>query len=366
MNVALLRLGALELGTTLLFGVLSFYAGITLFKRFMGVPDLWAGIVRRRNLALAMLLAAFVAGMLVLMSAAASAATELASSLFGERGTAPLGAAGFVLRLGVIWLVSGGGSVLLLMASLWIYDRHTPELHELDSVRRGNVASGMLLSALCISVFLLMAPPFATLFRAIAPPIPNRVLDLREPFLNLPILKLGLAEVALTLAGITLLSHLGLRFMSAVDPRIDEEAAAGDDNQGVACFVAFSFLGFARFLRAGLVACEGVAARLVLGDRPSPQTLLLSGLRALALLVGSILLGVLLTRLGLLLFGRLIRRDDPEGAILRGNLPAALVAGAFVLSLAILMGHGAEVLLTSFTTTPVHLGGGLPLPAHRP
>jgi hypothetical protein len=270
------------------------------------------------------------------------------------------------MRLGLICLVSAGGSALLLMASLWIYDNHTPAIHELDSVRHGNLASAMLLSALCISAFLLMVPPFATLFRALAPPLHNRVLELREPFLNLPILWLGLAQVALALAGITLLCHLGMRFMRAVDPRIDEEAAAGDDNLGVACFVAFSFLGFARFLRAGLMACGNVASRLILGDRPTPGGLLLGGAQVLALLTGSILLGVLLTRLGFLLFGRLIRRADPEKTIVRGNLPAALVAGVFVLSLALLMGHGAEVLFSSFTTRPVHLGGGLPLPAHRP
>lgn len=366
MNLDLLRLGALETGTALVFGVLTFYAGIALFKRFLGVPDLWAGIVRRRNLALAMLLAAFVAGMLTLMSAAASAATELAASFLGERGTVPLGPGGFLLRLCLIYLVSALGSVLLLMASLRIYDAHTPRIHELDSVRRGNVASAMLLSALAISVFLLMAPPFATLFRSIAPPLRNRVLMLREPFLNLPILWMGLAEVALTLAGITLLCHLGLGFMRRVDPRIDEEAAAGDGNQGVACFVAFSILGLARFLRAGLMACGNIAARLILGDRPSPGGLLLGGLEALALLAASLLLGVLLTRLGALLFVRLIRRSDPEGAILRGNLPASLVAGAFVLSLSVLMGHGAELLFTSFTVRPVHLGGALPLPPGRP
>lgn len=366
MNTDLLRLGILETGTALVFGVLSWYAGIALFKRFLRAPDLWTAIVRRRNLALGLLLASFVAGMLILMSTAASAATELAASLLGERGTVALGPGGFVLRLALIYLVSAGGSVLLLMASLWIYDRHTAGVAELDEVRSGNVAASLLLSALCISVFMLMQGPFATLFRAIAPPLRNRVVELREPFLNLPILWLGLSEVLLTMAGITLLCHLGLRFMRTMDARADEASAAEDGNLGLACFVAFSLLGFARFLQAGLLACGNVASRLILGDRPRIPALLGSGLLVLALLAGSILLGTLLTRLGFLIFERFIRHADPERAIVRGNLPAAVVAGAFVLSLAMLMGHGAEVVFASVTTRPVPLGGGLPLPAPRP
>ena len=58
MNEPLLRLGALEMGTAFVFGLVSFYAGIALFKRYMRIHDLWVRIVQQSNLALAILQAA--------------------------------------------------------------------------------------------------------------------------------------------------------------------------------------------------------------------------------------------------------------------------------------------------------------------
>ena len=164
----------------------------------------------------------------------------------GNENLCSLVAALFVAVLTV--LLSLALAMWSIKKSIELYNKWTPDIDEMEEIRKGNLAVGILMAAVVYSIASIIAAGVESLTTAIKP------FDVSASYAIGVIV--GVVNLLVSLVIATFTISLTLRFLNKITRDVDEIAEVGKGNVAVAVLLAGVLIAVANIVQSGV---QGIA-----------------------------------------------------------------------------------------------------------
>jgi uncharacterized membrane protein YjfL (UPF0719 family) len=344
--------GIIEIILSLVTGFLVFVLSLKIFTLLTRSLDEQKEL-KKKNTAVGAVLLAFILALVLIVNGSVTPAMETLTTLFTTEGVGALAVLLAVVRIIVIYVVSGAVAVLLLWLAIAIYTGLTTRIDEMAELRKSNLAVGILLGTFIFSAGFICMEPLATLLKAFVPqPLPGNA-GVADNFVSNPdALIQGLIELPLAFIGTIFAYFLGVLLSDLMTGTINETAELKKNNAASAVYTASSLFGLMYLVNEAalkplykamgfLFTYSASAGKVVVNGRPGDVVLTVVLIPVFFVVAGAIAL--LLTRSAQAVFMFLTKNIDEMAEVKKNNAAVALILAAVTIAVVILVTHGVSV-----------------------
>lgn len=357
MNGTVVLLGFLELLLSLLSGLFLFFLTFRLFlsktKRIDG-----AGALVKNNAAVAVLLAGFILGVMVIIRSSTSAAMASLGQLFTQAAPDVLLVLNVVVRILLSYILSGIIAFLIILFASAFFGGLTKKLDEYREIGENNLSAAVILGVFVLSCSLIVQLPVSKLLLGLVASPAQLQSTLKGPLVNAPLVIEGLAELPVALLGVAFVFLFGFKLVTLASRGVDEIAEIGKNNLAVSLVSSSFIIGLLILMNAALDPAYAVV-RSLLQAAPAAGGVLVGIIKILLFFIGTGLAAFLMLYAALFFFTLLTRTVKEKEEIAKNNTAVGIAVAVIVIALAFILEHSLTVVLSGFAA---EAGGAAQLP----
>ncbi|MCK4797933.1 MAG: DUF350 domain-containing protein, partial [Spirochaetes bacterium] len=250
-NIQLVLQGLIEIGLSFLTGLLIFFISFKVFTVLTRDIDELAEL-KKNNSAIAILVASFIFGIMLLVKAAIGPAMDTLGNTMNAQN-ASISMVGFaIIRVAVIYIIASVFAFIILWFSMKLFMILTTEIDEMEEIKNNNSAISIVIAVLIISLAIILSHPLTTLLNGmVAPPLVSE--SLRQPFVNMDVLLEGLIELGISIIAAIFIFFFAFKVFSVLTKKIDEIEELKSNNIAIAILVSAFIFAMMLLIKAALM-----------------------------------------------------------------------------------------------------------------
>jgi len=342
--------GVIEIVLSLVTGFLVFYFSLKIFMLLTRDIDEQKEL-KKKNAAVAVVLLAFILALVIMVNKSVEPAMTTLTTLFANENPAGGEVVVDILRIIVIYAVSGAVALLLLWIGISVYTGLTTRIDEMAELKKSNLAVGILFATFIFSAGYICMGPLSTLLAAFVPQRSLLNAGVASKFINLNFLIQGLIELPLAFIGTIFAYFLGVRFSDLMTGTINETAELKKNNVASAIYTASSLFSLMYLVNEATlkplyetlnhqVAYSPASGAVEIAER-GDFFLTIVLIPVFFIVTGAVAL--LLTRAAQAVFMFLTKDIDEMKEVKKNNVAIALILAAVTISIVIFVAHGVSV-----------------------
>ncbi len=344
--------GVIEIVLSLVTGFLVFFFSLKIFMLLTRNLDEQKEL-KKKNAAVAVVLLAFILALVLVVNRSVEPAMDTLTKMFASENPLARDIVVDILRIIVIYVVSGGVALLLLWLGISIYTGLTTRIDEFAELKKSNLAVGILFATFIFSAGFICMEPLSTLLKAFVPQPQPGNLEVVDRFVSNPsALVQGIIELPLAFIGTIFAYALGVLLSDLMTGTINETAELKKNNVASAIYTASSLFSLMYLVNeAALKKLYESLERIIVYSPASgrveiagqPGDLALTIVLIPVFFVGAGLVALLITRLAQAAFMFLTKDVDEMAEVKKNNVAIALILAAVTISIVIFVAHGMSV-----------------------
>ncbi len=354
MNFSLLVEGLIEICISLITGVLIFFFSFKIFTLFTRTIDEIREI-KKNNIAIGILLASFVFGIMFLIKTAIDPAGETLTNVMGTKGAGIMIILFTVLRILIIYIVSAIFAFLALWLAMNFFMYLTKNIDEMDEIGSNNFSVGMLIGTLVISVSIILSGPLSTMLRGL---VPAARVGANEPILNVSNIIQGCIELAVSFFAVIFIFYFGFKIFSLLTKKINEVAELKDNNFAISILMSSFIFSMMLLINACIEPAEKTL-EFAIGREAAD--VLIAVLVIICFFAVSALFAFIMLWIAMKGFMLLTVNIDEMAEIKKKNVAIAIIIAVLFVSIALLVANGLKLSLEAFIISPKFGSADMPV-----
>jgi uncharacterized membrane protein YjfL (UPF0719 family) len=359
MNLYLLLQGIIEIAISILSGVFIFIMSFKVFSLLTREVD-EVKEIKENNIAISILGTSFIFGIMLMIRSAIGPAMDTLTVIMGAKQIVLAAVITAIIRILVIYILTALFAFIILWFSLKLFMMITTNIDEMKEMKNNNVSISLVIATLIISMSLLLSAPLTTLLSSIIPSAEpaNANVVVKNSLINLPVFLNGLTALGLSLFGTVFVFFISFKILDILTKDISEIEEIKKNNIAVGILASAFILGVMIIINATISPALKVLGFAFTSPDSGVKEILFSLLRILLFFLLSTVISYLTIWLAMNGFMFLTKTIDELAEIKKNNIAVAIMFAVLIISAAILLDHGVQVLLSGLIKTP-EFGKGL-------
>jgi uncharacterized membrane protein YjfL (UPF0719 family) len=347
MNLHLLIQGIVEIVLSFITGLLIFFLSFKFFTFLTRDIDELAEI-KKNNAGIAILISAFVFGIMLLVKAAIGPALD--SLDFTASGINTSFIFYSLLRIVLIYFSAAIFSFLVLWLSLRFFMMLTTKIDEMKELKNSNTAIGIVMGVLIICMAIILLNPLSTFLNGFVAP-PSTVQGVKSTLINTSALGQGLIQLIIALFAAIFIFFFGFKIFSLLTKKIDEIEELKGNNLAIAILMAAFIFSMMLIIRAAVDPANSALGEAFKKTATSTDVTK-AIIRIVAFFILSGIFAFIMLWLAMKAFMLLTASLDEMAEIKNKNVAVAVIIGILLISSALILQHGLTILLQGLIRTP--------------
>lgn len=357
MNIYMFLQGVVELILSLVSGIFIFFMSFKVFSLVTRDIDELQEL-QKNNVAVAILGASFIFGIMLLVKAALTPAMDTFTFIFGQNQFSFSLIFFSIVRICLMYIVSAIFSFLILWLSVKLFLILTTEIDEMEEMKNNNIAISIVIATLISSMALILSHPLTTMLNGlVTAPV---ILDsgLQEHLINTPVFLQGVIELALSLSGGVAIFFISFRVLNILTKNINEIVELKKNNISVAILSSSFILSIMILVNAALIPANDILGFTLGKVDNGYDDIIFAILRIVLFLLLSAIIGFIIIWFAMKVFFLLTKGIDELKEIKANNIAVAIIVAVLVISASLLIEHSITSILNGLVKSP-DVGKGL-------
>jgi uncharacterized membrane protein YjfL (UPF0719 family) len=360
MSINVIIFGIIEIGFSLLTGLLIFFLSFKVFTILTrNIDEL--NELKKNNTAVAILVASFVFGIMLLAKQVIDPSMENMKILItgGDEITTNI-VLFSVLRILLVYVIASVFAFIVLWLSMKLFMLLTTQIDEMAEIKNNNTAISIIIAVLIISVTLILSQSLKTIFEGF---IPSARLSPNEPLFNTDHILQGLIELGISFFAVIFIFFIGFKIFDLLTRKIDEVEELKSNNIAISVLISSFIFSVMILIRSSIEPSIDTLETLI-AKNASIGNILLSGLYIIIFFVGAAIIAFIILWLAMKAFMLFTTTIDEMAQIKNNNLAVAIIIAILLISAALLLTHGLNLLFDGLKIIPgeVESGGSATTP----
>ena len=357
MNLILVLQGIIEILMSAVCGILIFILSFKIFSLLTRDIEEIAEI-KKNNIAVAILGASFVFGIMLLIKSAISPSMDTLKGVLTSNQISTQLVLFSILRIALIYTFSAIFSFTILWVSVKLFTILTTDIDELREIKNNNISVSLILATLILSMSLILTEPLKTLLDGMVY-IPIRsTAGVSNTLINMPVFLQGLIELGISLIGTIFVFFLSFKMFSLLTKKINEVEELKNNNLAISILMCSFIFGIMILIRAAVAPANDALGFALSGDNISFSVLLFTLLRVVLFFIISSVVAFIVIWASMNMFMLITKNIDELSEVKNRNVAVAIILAFLIISASLLIEHGLVVLLEGLIKAP-QLGRGL-------
>ncbi|MBN2545910.1 MAG: DUF350 domain-containing protein [Spirochaetes bacterium] len=355
MNIQLISTGLIEIGISFATGVFIFFFSFKIFS-FLTKDIEEIEELKNKNIAVGILIAAFVFGIMLLVKESVYPSKDTLINLIKSNNLNLVVILISLLRIIVIYIISAFFAFIILWLSIKFFMILTTKIDEIKELTKNNSSVALILASLIVSIVVLLTSPLATFLSGIVKP---SSIDIKseEPFFNIDLINKGFIELIISLAAVLFIFFISFKVFSLFTKKIDEIKELNSNNNAVGVLMAgFNFSMMLLVKSAINPAIK--AMEFALDKKASAEIIFLTIGQIILYFIIAAIFAFIILWIAMKLFMFLTTSINEMEEINNKNFAVGLIIAVLLISSALLLAQGLETVLSGMVKTP-QIGTGI-------
>lgn len=351
MNITVIILGLIEILVSFITGLFLFFL---CFKLFLGFTKKVgkAGELRKENLAIPILLAGFIIGIMIIVRTSAASSMDNLGILFQQKALSAVLLINIIVRILLSYVLGALFAFGIVWISFFFFSILTTKINELEEVKNNNAAAALLLAALIISGSILIHGPVTKLLNGLVASPSLIQSTVAGSLIDFPVVLEALICLPIALLTLLLVFLIGYKAAAVVTRGIDENKEIKNKNTALGLVSSSYIIGTMLLLNAALDPSYTIIHGLLTSQEPAAADILVSILKIVLFLICAGLVAFVMLHTSLFFFSMLTKKVNETEEIRNNNIAVGIIVAIIIIAFALLLEHSMSVVLSGFSVSP--------------
>ncbi|MCG8572496.1 MAG: DUF350 domain-containing protein [Spirochaetes bacterium] len=359
MNNILILQGLIEIVLSVLSGLLIFLLSFRFFDLITRDID-EVEQLKNNNTAVALFIAAFIFGILLIVKSTVDPTLEILKNLFAADQLAFRLIMGALGRIVVIYLAAALFAFLILWFTLRFFMLMTRKIDEMKQINDNNLSIALVITVFILCITLLISDPIKSILNSLVLAPQNLKWGIQRPVINIPVFIQGLLHLTIAiLAGIAVF-FFSFKILSFLTRKIDEIEELKKDNLAIAILTSSFIGGIMILVRAAIKPINKTLDYLFSQDMET-LIIFITLLKIIGFFFLTAIFAFFIIWVVMQIFMAITRQIDELAEIKNRNVAVSIIIAVFILTISLLLEHGLTILLSGLIPLP-QVGTGIVTP----
>ena len=348
MNSILLGQGLIELLISVIFGLAMFFLSFKVFSLLTKNIDEIKEI-SNNNIAVAVLIASFIFGIMLLIKASIGPAMDTLILLLNSKESTFLMVILAIVRILLFFIFSAIFAFVILWLAIKLFTLLTTDIDEIEEIKNNNVAVSFILATLIISMSLILSKPLETLLSGLVSPPSQSNIGIS---INLSVFLDGLIQLGISIVGIIFVFFLSFKIFNLLTKDIDEIKELKNNSLAIAILMSAFIFGIMLIIKAAITPANEALGFVLSDSKATALTILFVIIRVILFFILSGFIAFLVIWISMNIFMLVTKKIDEFAEIKNKNIAVAIILGILILSLTLMIYHSIVSILNGLIKTP--------------
>lgn len=351
MNYHLIILGLIEIILSVLSGVLIYFISLKVFSLL--TKDInEAKEIKNNNIAVSILVSSFLFCIMLLIKESIGPSMETLSFTLIPVNISIKNVGYAVLRILIMFIISAFFAFIFLWASMLVFMLLTSKINEMQEIKKNNIAVSIMVGVLIISLAIIILDPLKTLLKGfVSAPIISGTL--KEPWINVKTIYLGLIELAISIITSLFIFFYGFKLYDFLTKKINEENELKSNNIAVSIQISAFIFSIMILVKAALLPSFDALAQVIYNEIEMKAILIVILKIVMFFILSSFFAFIILWSV-MKLFMLINKGLDEMYEIKNKNIAVAIAIAVLLISASLLIQQGLTAFLSGFIEKSQH------------
>ncbi len=346
MNLQSILQGSIEIILSLITGLLIFFGSFKIFtiltKNIDEIDQL-----KKNNLAVAILVASFVFGVMLLVKTSIGPAVDALKTVI--QSSASVSAILMViLRILIVYIAAAIFAFIVIWLSMKLFMLMTTNIDEMEEIGKNNYSIALVLTTLIASISLVLAEPLKTMLQSV---VPSALQTTGAPLIAWPVALAGLYQLAISFFAVIIILFISFKAFDMLTKKIDETAELKSNNFAVSILLSAFIFSMMILIQSSIVPANSTLL-LALQQKAGATGIFIALGKVLSFFVIAAIFAFIMLWIAMKFFMLLTTTIDEMAEIKNKKAAVSIVIAVLLISTALLVSHGLPVLLDGIFPTP--------------